>query len=54
MLEWFIGKEVTASAINDRKLIEEDQIEVRYHADGVLDENIDIHLIRIFYMAGCL
>ena len=39
MSEWFVGKEVTTSAINDRKVIEEDQIEVRYQSDGVLDEN---------------
>ena len=51
MLEWFVGKEVTTSAINDRKLIEEDQIELRPEkiSDGVLDENVDIHLIRNFF-----
>ena len=51
MLEWFVGKEVATSAINDKKLIEEDQIEVRPEkiSDGVLDENVDIHLIRIFF-----
>ena len=51
MLEWFVGKEVATSAINDKKLIEEDQIEVRPEkiSDGVFDENVDIHLIRIFF-----
>ena len=45
MLEWFARKEVATSAINDGKLIEEDQIEVRPEkiSDGVLDENVDIH-----------
>ena len=58
MLEWFVGKEVTTSATNDKKLIEEDQTEVRPEkiSDGVLDKNVDIHLIRTFFqmMAGCL
>ena len=50
MLEWFVDKAIAAGAIEHKKLIEEDQIEVRPEkiADGVLDENVDIHLIRKF------
>ena len=46
MLKWFVEKDVAASATDDGKLIEEEQIEVRPEkiSDGVLDENVDIHL----------
>ena len=46
MLKWFVEKDVLASATDDGKLIEEEQIEVRLEkiSDGVLDENVDIHL----------
>ena len=51
MLEWFVDKVIVASAVEDRKLIEEDQVEVRPEkiSDGVLDINADIHLIRKFF-----
>ena len=50
MLKWFIRKYVAAIAIDDRKLIDENQVEVKLEkisdSDGALDENVDIHLIR--------
>jgi len=38
-------------AVKDRKLIEEDQVEVKPEniSDGILDENVDIHLIGKFF-----
>ena len=52
MLKWFVGKDVAASAIDDRKLIDENQVEVKLEKisdpDGALDENVNIHLIRKF------
>ena len=51
ILLWFVDKVIVASAVEDRKLIEEDQVEVRPEkiSDGVLDINADIHLIRKFF-----
>ena len=51
MLKLFVEKDVAVSATNDGKLIEEEQLEVRLEkiSDGVLDENVDIHLIRKFF-----
>ena len=51
MVEWFVDKVIVASAVEDRRLIGEDQVEVRPEkiSDGVLDENVDIHLIRKFF-----
>ena len=56
MLEWFVDKVIVASAVEDRRLIEEDQVEVRPEkiSDGVLDENVDVHLIRKFFYKWCL
>ena len=52
MLKWLVEKDVVASAIDDRKLINENQVEVKLEkisdSDGALDENVDIHLIRKF------
>ena len=50
MLKWCVGKHVVASTIDDRKLIDtvEDQAEVKPEkiSDGLLDENVNIHLVR--------
>ena len=52
MLKWFIRTYVAAIAIDDRKMIDERQVEVKLEKisdpDGALDENVDIHLIRKF------
>ncbi len=52
MLEWFVDNKVAATALKSRKhLIEEEHVEVRPERlpDAVLDENVDVHLIRRFF-----
>ena len=52
MLKWFVDVEVAAGAIgHPRKLIEEEHVEVRPERlpDAVLDENVDVNLIRKFF-----
>ena len=52
MLKWFVDAEVAAGAIgHPRKLIEEEHVEVRPERlpDAVLDENVDVNLIRKFF-----
>lgn len=52
MLQWFLDKKVAAAVVeNPDKLIEEEHVEVRPERlpDGVLDENVDIHLIRRYF-----
>ena len=56
MLKWFVDAEVAAGAIeHPRKLIGED-VEVRPERlpDAVLDENVDVNLIRKFFYPRCL
>ena len=50
MLKWFVGKDVAASASDDRKLIDRRPSRSRNREDirWILDENVDIHLIRKF------
>ena len=52
MLKWFVGKDVAASTIDDRKPIDENQVEVKVEKisdhDGALVENMYIHYIRKF------
>ena len=51
MLKWFVDAEVAAGAIeHPRKLIEEENVEVRPEQlpDALLDENVDVNLIRRF------
>lgn len=53
MLKWFVEEEVMREALKNpgRYLIEEHHVELRPEMlpDGVLDENVDIHLIRRFF-----
>lgn len=52
MLGWFVDKTVVETAIKDpQQLIEEQNVEVRPEKlpDAILDENVDIHLIRKFF-----
>lgn len=48
MLSWFVDKNVVEKAIKQRTLIEEDEVECRPEkvSDAILDENVDIHLVR--------
>lgn len=50
MLSWFVDKEVINSANGD-VLIEETEVECRPErvTNAVLDENVDIYLIRRFF-----
>ena len=49
MLKWFVDKEIASAVLQDpRKLIEEENVEVQPEcvSNAVLDENVDIHLVR--------
>ena len=47
MLSWFVEKPVIQAALKG-ELIEEENVECRPEkvSNGVLDENVDIHLVR--------
>ena len=52
---WFVDKEIAEDVV-DGVLIEEDQVECRPEKvpNAVLDENIDVHLVRsFFHLANC-
>ena len=52
MLKWFVDADVAANAIQcPRNLIDEEHVEVRPERlpDAVLDENVDVNLIRKFF-----
>ena len=53
MLKWFVDGKVMAAAIKypGKYLIEEEHVETRPEQlpDAVLDENVDVHLIRKFF-----
>ena len=52
MLQWFVNVDVAISVLNNQnQLIEEDQVEARPEKlpDAVLDENVDVHLIRKYF-----
>ena len=53
MLKWFVEHEIAERAIKQQVMIEEDQVEVmpKEVPDAVLDDNIDIHLIRKHFTA---
>lgn len=56
MLKWFVDAEVATGAIeHPRKLIEEENVEVRPERlpDAVLDENVDVNLIKRFLPRMC-
>ena len=53
MLKWFVDHKVVEAALKKpSELIEEDKVEVRPEKlpDALLDENVDIHLIRRFLL----
>ena len=52
MLKWFVDSNTLSEVLHDsRKLIEEEDVEVQPElvSNAVLDENVDIHLIRKFF-----
>ena len=54
LLEWFVDQVVAKLALRDPKyMIEEHSVEVyicpERLPDGVIDENVDIHLIQKFF-----
>ena len=53
MLKWFVEHEIAERAIKQQVMIEEDQVEVmpKEVPDAVLDDNVDIHLIRKHFTA---
>ena len=52
MLQWFVEESFATAALNNaRQLIEEEKVEVCPDKlpDAVVDENIDVHLIRKYF-----
>ena len=51
MLLWFVDKKVAELALKQAVLIEEEHVECRPEriTDAVVDENVDIHLIRKYF-----
>ena len=51
MLKWFVEDQIAERAIRQQALIEEDQVEMMPEklSDAVLDENVDVHLIRKYF-----
>ena len=51
MLRWFVEGKVMVAALKQNSLVEEEDVESRPEKlpDAVLDENVDIHLIRKFF-----
>ena len=51
MLLWLVDKKIAERALKQAVLVEEEHIECRPEritvTDAVVDENVDIHLIRI-------
>ena len=52
MLQWFVEESFATAALNNtRQLIEEEKVEVCPDKlpDAVVDENVDVHLIRKYF-----
>ena len=51
MLLWFVDKKVAEMALKQAVLIEEEHVECRPEriTDAVVDENVDVHLIRKYF-----
>lgn len=51
MLKWFVENQIAKRAIQQQVMIEEDEVEVMPEkvSDAVLDENVDVHLIRKYF-----
>ena len=52
MLRWFVEDDVALAAVkNPEHLINEEEVEIRPEKlpDAILDENVDVHLIRRFF-----
>ena len=54
MLKWFVEEEVVKKALKNpgKYLIEEEAVETRPEIipDAVLDEDVDVHLVRRFFL----
>ena len=53
MLKWFVDAEVAAGAI-EHPIEEHVEVRPKRLPDAVLDENVDVNLIRKFFYPGCL
>ena len=53
ILSWFVDDEVAARALKHNDLIEEEDVECKPERlpDSILDENVDIHLVRKHFTA---
>lgn len=57
LLKWLVGEDVTAGILKcPKNLIEEEQVEVKPELVlvGILDENVDVHLIKGFFHRRCM
>ena len=56
-LRWFVEDDVALAAVkNPEHLIDEEEVEIRPEKlpDAILDENVDVHLIRRFFLSRCM
>ena len=55
ILDWFVDPLIARAAINDDKLIEEEEVECRPEKIpcSVLDENVDVCLVRHWFCRYC-
>ena len=51
MLKWFLDSDIATEVQKTKTLVHEEQVEARPELlpDALLDENIDVHLIRRFF-----
>ena len=51
MLRWFVDEDIMEGVLKNNNLISEENVEVRPESfpDAILDENVDIHLVRRYF-----
>ena len=51
MLKWFLDSDIATEVQKTKTLVHEEQVEARPELlpDALLDENVDVHLIRRFF-----
>ena len=53
MLQWFVEKEIALAALDEKQMIEQDEVQISPEkiTDAILDKNIGIHLIRKYFIS---
>ena len=51
MLQWFVEKEIALAVLDGKQMIKQNEVDISPEkiTDAVLDENVDIHLIRKYF-----